>query len=385
MFVVALSATWTPSYGNLVAYYTFDDAGGSTQATELIHGYTGTVTGGVTFGGSGMVGNSASFDGSSGYITASYQVLNNMATGTIMAWIYPTSVVSGTICSNVHSGVEMSATFSIGNYIACGGTRASGNAGTVYYHGYDASPVCMSPAYASSTSTLQANTWYHVAVTFSTSAVQIYINGILDSSISATNANIVQNDNAAFTYIGSVNGGQMPFSGKIDDFSVWSTILSSSNIATIYNVQRNGFGALQCGVPFQMYMPNLGATWVYLSSNTVLCGTVSQAAWFYFSCTYSPPHLYAVGSRLPIGPLTNGAVGDTIAASCPDANSAWTWTTGNGYNFLQAADGGNYWDANGGNNAHVWGYGSTNANQQFLYSIVNCPAGIRLYNLFFPA
>lgn len=129
-----------------------------------------------------------------------------------------------------------------------------------------------------------------------------------------------------------------------------------------------------------MFFQNVNqGTWVYLSSNTINYGSISQAAWLYFSCTFSPPHLYAVGTKLPIGPLTNGAQGDNMAASCPDANSGWTWITGSGYNLLQTAVGGgsNCWDANGGGSStHLWGCSSINTNQQILYSTINCPAGI---------
>lgn len=243
---IALSASWTPSYSNLVAYYKFDDAIGTTQPAEQTNAYTGTVIGGVTFGGSGVVGNAATFDGSTGYITAPYQVLNNLPVGTIMAWIYPTSVASAQICSHQNDGVGSYAIFAVGVHGGCGGNPGNPLAGTlgqVYWHGQNFRSTYQSPETVSSSSILTPNAWYHLAVTFSSSAVNIYINGVLDSFTSTING-FIPNDSATNVQICAwiAPGGYfLPthFSGMMDDFSVWNTALSASSIAMIYNTQRS--------------------------------------------------------------------------------------------------------------------------------------------------
>jgi len=237
--VYPLTSSWAPAYSNLVAYFMLDETTGSTLVKEQISSYNGTVVGGVTFGSAGIVGNSGTFNGSTGYVSVPYQVLNNLTTGTIMAWVYPTAITAAAICSKQRDGSNTMAVFSIGS-AGTGSGLIAGTAGKLYWHGQNT----QSPSYVSSTSNLTANKWSHVAVTFGASYVNFYINGVFDSTSAATNAAIPTEAGAGtLTQIGAWynNGGMaMPFPGQIDELSVWNTVLNPSQVFQIYKTQLYG-------------------------------------------------------------------------------------------------------------------------------------------------
>lgn len=82
----------------------------------------------------------------------------------------------------------------------------------------------------SSGTTISADTWYHIAVTFNGSdTIKIYLNGSLDgsktdcSSVNITDTNFM---------IGQRTDG-LPFDGNIDEVAVWNAELSASTIAKL--------------------------------------------------------------------------------------------------------------------------------------------------------
>jgi hypothetical protein len=82
-----------------------------------------------------------------------------------------------------------------------------------------------------------AGSWYHIAITANVSAPSIafYINGSsvgyttyrAQTSITATNSSTFQ--------VGGWTYGSLYSDGIIDELSIWSSVLTSGNIATIYN------------------------------------------------------------------------------------------------------------------------------------------------------
>lgn len=235
-----LSPSWVTFYSNLLAYYRMDDAVGATTVAEPISTYTGTVVNGVTFGSAGIVGKCATFNGTNSYISIPYQVLNNIARGTIMAWVYPTALTSGIICAKQHNNVNTIGVLSIGSYAATDGHNTAGTAGYVYWHASNSQSVAAS----SSGVAISVNAWTHVAVTFSASYVNIYINGGLVST-TATNGSLPNLTSPTTTSIGVFYGDGNyygAFAGKIDEFSVWTTALNPSQVNYIYKTQLYGLG-----------------------------------------------------------------------------------------------------------------------------------------------
>ena len=87
----------------------------------------------------------------------------------------------------------------------------------------------------SGSTTLSAGTWYHGAVTYSGNSVEIFLNGSSDGT-GTLNRNSMT---SSLTFAGGTPAmtavGFVPFSGLIDEFAVFDSVLSSSEISAIYN------------------------------------------------------------------------------------------------------------------------------------------------------
>jgi len=85
--------------------------------------------------------------------------------------------------------------------------------------------------------TINANTWYHLAVTISSSQIKIYQNNSLINTTSISTA-IGYSGTGGFPTIGSYRYAAASygnyFNGKIDQVRIYNTALSSSNVALLY-------------------------------------------------------------------------------------------------------------------------------------------------------
>lgn len=82
---------------------------------------------------------------------------------------------------------------------------------------------------SSAGSPLQLNTWTHIATTYdtSTSVFKIYINGILDTSVTIAGASPTSNSDSL--YIG-ISGNTTPFNGQLDEVRIWKKALVGPEI-----------------------------------------------------------------------------------------------------------------------------------------------------------
>jgi hypothetical protein len=205
-----------------VALYSLDyDASTAPDGTD----YSGSPTN-VEFGVGGKINYGARFNGSSSVILVEDSSANAFGfanhTGTASAWV------------NINS-------FSAENNILA--KRDSGNPGNrhwmllvdtsknikFYIYNTDSNQQTVT-----SSTVLNANQWYHIAVTLTTSDVKIYINGVEDTTASSTYSTI-QNDGADLQ-IGrrGKNTGHNYFNGSIDQVRIFSKALSSDEVATLY-------------------------------------------------------------------------------------------------------------------------------------------------------
>jgi hypothetical protein len=77
------------------------------------------------------------------------------------------------------------------------------------------------------------NTWSHVAATFDSGEITLYLNGVVESSgsISYTELSHVQ---AADLKIGAARGNSF-FPGNIDETAIWNEALTADEITVLYN------------------------------------------------------------------------------------------------------------------------------------------------------
>ena len=83
-----------------------------------------------------------------------------------------------------------------------------------------------------STTTLSANTWYHIVGVYNGTDLRIYVNGSLDCTPVSYSGGIY--NNTTNFIIGSAAGGNY-WNGRIDDVAVWSRALSADEVLALYN------------------------------------------------------------------------------------------------------------------------------------------------------
>ena len=222
------------STAGTLAYYSLNDIAGNTSLLESINAYNATLSGTVTLGTTGKAGTCAYFNG--GYLSLSsslYSTWNNLTSGSIACWIYPTAQASlnGSILfAKQHNSVNSYSVLGIGGY----GIIVPQTAGKVYFQLSNQ----FSSASCSSNTILALNTWYHIAVTFTSSAIQFYINGVLDNTFSAA-WNLPDNTATSSMTVGAYYSGSTAayqFYGNIDEFSLWNVTLSAASITALYSL-----------------------------------------------------------------------------------------------------------------------------------------------------
>jgi Concanavalin A-like lectin/glucanases superfamily len=232
------SGTTTPTPFTSVYY------GGSVFKDLSGGGNTGALTYGPTYNSSN--GGAIVFDGSDDcvVVNSNASVLSNTAY-TKTVWFYVTSFATN---NNLISGGNTGrhAFWLAGSNKLQAGHNSTWNT-------------------VSSATSLSLNTWYHAAVTFSTTTGwRLYLNGVLDSTNASTSTVFSAYDvadalfaevpygvgyGATTTFLGSgeillggYGTGSNGFSGRISNASVYNRVLSASEIQQNFNALRSRFG-----------------------------------------------------------------------------------------------------------------------------------------------
>ena len=216
--------TVTATSAGLVAAYAFNETSGTATVDGSGHGLTGTLTNGATFG-PGKNGNAVALDGVNDFVTlgnpAALQLTGSLS---ISAWINASAFPSDDAAivskrSSGESGFQLDTTVDRGpRAIGFKISDASGGSSVARY----------------GATTLQLNTWYHVAGVYNATArtLDVYLNGQLNNgvllgTVPASQPNPGQNVN-----IGQRPGvpGTFNFRGKIDDVRLYSRALTQAEI-----------------------------------------------------------------------------------------------------------------------------------------------------------
>lgn len=86
--------------------------------------------------------------------------------------------------------------------------------------------------------TLTTGTWYHIAITYTGSTLQGYINGVAVGAGASSSGNGSGTNDNHFILGGisnGVGGSNWSPDGKLDEWGVWNRALSASEIAELYN------------------------------------------------------------------------------------------------------------------------------------------------------
>jgi Concanavalin A-like lectin/glucanases superfamily len=182
----------------------------------------------------GKVGAGVRFDESDDYIELpTTATVKNLSAYTMEAWIKVSSPSTNTAviveptaddASAVRASINISDTF-----FGCSSSVASFHFRT----GTSASTrrdVCGS-------TTLAANTWYHVAAVFdSTNDIHyLYLNGIVDGTLSVSETSVANTDPITNPRIGAWPDGSLYFGGTIDEVKVYNYARTPAQIQWSYN------------------------------------------------------------------------------------------------------------------------------------------------------
>jgi hypothetical protein len=244
---------------------------GDGNALDIQGANNGIMAGGAAFG-SGEVGQAFSLT-NSGYVDVPESVTLQLASAiTIDAWVYRNAL------DNTFQTIVKKADISHGYSL-----ELEDGTGRVIFFIFSHNSGAYGWVRATSTTVLQANTWYHIAGTFDGSLLRIYVNATLE------NTGTPFSNTIDWAY-GDLNIGTDPsnlgdprryWNGLIDEVEIFNRALSDAEIASLYNAGSAGKckpSALSVSPVSYTYGGNatLQATLIRTSDNTAVSGeTVS--------------------------------------------------------------------------------------------------------------
>jgi len=202
------------------------------NANDSLGTYNGTAIGGVTYT-IGKSGYAFNFNGTTGYVNMG----DVMDTG-LSSWSY-------SMWFNTNNDVASQVLFSKALAASSNGRIWSEFYNNRVVFGFQAE-VTNVLVTEMNTSTLSANTWYHLVVVLDRSdKLKIYLNGTLQGLTVTSGTNDLTpyttnyNNTHPFrigAYTASDNTTPIAFfNGKIDEFGAWSRVLTSTEITELYN------------------------------------------------------------------------------------------------------------------------------------------------------
>jgi hypothetical protein len=200
---------------NIVAWWK-----GENNVDDRVGGFNGTLLNGALANGIGKVGSAFSIAGGTQAAQIAHATaLNTLNTLTLECWVYISSLPSND--SVLIAGKDSTDTHQYQLVLCTVGGR------------WCFRPLIASPGfyYVNGNTTAQANTWYHLAMTYDGSSLRLYVNGTLDDSIAASGT-ITSASNPFL--IGGYGVAPWTLDGRVDEVSLYSRALSAGEIQGIY-------------------------------------------------------------------------------------------------------------------------------------------------------
>jgi hypothetical protein len=204
---------------SLRAAYGFDDGSGLSASDASGNGLTGAIAGGAGWTTSGRFDGALAFDGIDDRVTVGASSLLNLTTGTVEAWVRIDALYRwhGVIAKgNANSDPSHNYAIEItdGNLATC-----------VIGNGTSSNRV-------TSTTQVAAGQFYHLACTWDGSQLRLYINGVLNRSVTQT---VVPAANSSPLSIGQYGGNVDRLDGVIDEVRIYSVVLTQAQIQSDMN------------------------------------------------------------------------------------------------------------------------------------------------------
>jgi hypothetical protein len=214
------------SGGTLVGYWRFDETSGTLAADSSGSGFNGTLRNGATWA-AGKTGNAVILDGIDDYVDvgnpSALQITGSM---TVSAWINSNSFPSNdaAIVSKRESavGYQLDTNSDLGSRTISFGITTPTGSRTLRY----------------SASTVQTNTWYHVAGVYDADArtLTVYLNGLSNNGTLSGTVPSSQLNSSLNANIGKrPDSSSYMFAGAIDDVRIYNRALSQAEIQADMN------------------------------------------------------------------------------------------------------------------------------------------------------
>jgi len=210
------------SFTSNIALYQLDGDGGvANNVPDTTTNYNGTSSN-VTYS-TGQFGNAAVFNGSSAYIDTGGDLVNSFTAITVAGWFYTEPN------TNYSYGLHFGTIGSDGDAISISrwNNTASGGFGAyTLYSNIGSSSI-------DGNFTLNEDTWYHIAISYTGTTLKFYVNGNLETTATVTSLSIPASGNSG--YIGRfISNQSYNWKGNIDQVRIFDRVISDSEVATLY-------------------------------------------------------------------------------------------------------------------------------------------------------
>lgn len=208
---------------NMVANWKLDEASTGTAADSSGNGYSGTDT--STAVSAGKFGNARGFNGSSSYVSVADNSALAPSTISLSVWVNPTALPG--------SGAQMGLVDKRDDAGTGSGWALvlNNNAGTQQIVWETASSGNMAV-----NNTLPTGSWSHIVVTQTGTTATMYVNGTQVGTLSSQTAP----SEAAFPLLLGKEQGGSYFNGLLDEVRVYSRMLSTNEIGSLYSSNLAG-------------------------------------------------------------------------------------------------------------------------------------------------
>jgi hypothetical protein len=214
---VATATTLTPPPATgPVAAYSFNEGSGTTVADASGNGNVGTISN-ATWTTAGKYGNTLTFNGSSARVTVTDSASLHLTTGmTLEVWVYPTAAPLGWI-DLIYKQDDV-------YFLEASSTLAAApTAGGTFGNGFQT---------ITGTSELPVNTWTHLAVTFDSATLTVWVNGV---SVAAQAQTSPLTTSTLPLQIGGDSLYGQGFAGRIDEVRIYNRALTRPEIEVDMN------------------------------------------------------------------------------------------------------------------------------------------------------
>ncbi|HUX35760.1 MAG TPA: LamG domain-containing protein, partial [Candidatus Paceibacterota bacterium] len=219
------------SSNGLVGYWKFDEGQGTSTQDSSGNGNTGTLSASPPGWVSGKVGDALQFNGSTNNVAMANNITLN-SNFTISFWFDPTANAGGYDCHRPQIISKHSSS-------AC--TTDSWGVGYSYHatSGYYDKKITVNWGNGTNWNTflssqqIPQNKWTYVVWVMNSGVSYLYINGVLDSTVSTPNMVLSNSYTLLFGKVENIY-----YTGLSDDIRIYNRALSAAEISALYNATK---------------------------------------------------------------------------------------------------------------------------------------------------